>query len=481
MKILMYNFVPYDDSEKRGGGVTVYLNNVINYLIKQGHEIFFLSSGMFYDLLNNQPHLKVYEENCVTHLVIYNSPFLAPSICSFDNPEIFINNHSLHGIANTIFNNFPEIDIFHFHNIEGLNSTFIENLKKKFIKSKFIFSVHNYNLLCMQVNLWFQEKENCKNYNEGERCTKCIIHPLNYENIKKVKKIQTFLRDLPIPINDNISDKIYYNSKEFYRKLMLLKANRITNNKTNTVHLTHGKKEDYVSYRESNINLCNNIFDKIIAVSNRTKSILVEYGVEEEKCEVAYIGTKFYEIFLNSKKKKDFDDYLTIGYLGYMRKDKGFDFFISAIDELDNNIKKKINIVIAAKFRDKETIEKLISMKSSFKDFNLYDGYNHQTLPNILSEIDLGVIPVQWEDNLPQVAIEFVCNGIPILTSNLGGASEIGNNSNFIFNQGSFESFSKRILNILERKIFLYDFWTEDLNIYSIESHINHLIEIYSN
>src|SRR5699024_6130150 len=122
--------------------------------------------------------------------------------------------------------------------------------------------------------------------------------------------------------------------------------------------------------------------------------------------------------------------------------------------------------------RDKETAEKLKSLSNGFNNFKVYDGYTHESLPSILEEIDLGVVPVQWEDNLPQVAIEYVCNGIPILTSNLGGAAEIAKNPNFIFKHDDEKDFINKVSSFLNKEVKLKNFWEKDLNIFSMSDHI---------
>ena len=49
------------------------------------------------------------------------------------------------------------------------------------------------------------------------------------------------------------------------------------------------------------------------------------------------------------------------------------------------------------------------------------NGYAKSEQGRLLGEIDLGVIPSLWEDNLPQVAIEYIASGIPIVASDAGG------------------------------------------------------------
>ena len=56
MKILFYNWVDYLDAENRGGGVSVYLKNLMTHLgAKEDIEVRFLSSGISYHRLS--PHM----------------------------------------------------------------------------------------------------------------------------------------------------------------------------------------------------------------------------------------------------------------------------------------------------------------------------------------------------------------------------------------------------------------------------------------
>ncbi len=80
-------------------------------------------------------------------------------------------------------------------------------------------------------------------------------------------------------------------------------------------------------------------------------------------------------------------------------------------------------------------------------------------LHNILTGVNLGVIPALWEDNLPQVAIEMVAFGVPILSSSAGGASELTRSDAFRFNVGDTEDFLKKIYAIVDQEVSLDEFW----------------------
>ena len=80
MKILYYYWMQYDDISGRGGGVQVYLNNLIRKLREtKDIKIYTLSSGIAYDFQGECHIAKIKTVNDIEQYHIVNSPMLAPS------------------------------------------------------------------------------------------------------------------------------------------------------------------------------------------------------------------------------------------------------------------------------------------------------------------------------------------------------------------------------------------------------------------
>ena len=107
------------------------------------------------------------------------------------------------------------------------------------------------------------------------------------------------------------------------------------------------------------------------------------------------------------------------------------------------------------------------------------DGYTPDTLEAILAKIDLGVVPVLWEDNLPQVAIEMHTRHIPLLTSDMGGAQELAGVNALNFTAGDIDSFRERLLFVLNGKADMKKYWADALQPISVKDHATALLEIY--
>ncbi len=80
---------------------------------------------------------------------------------------------------------------------------------------------------------------------------------------------------------------------------------------------------------------------------------------------------------------------------------------------------------------------------------------------------------------MPQVALEMMSHGVPLLTSDKGGAQELGGNADFVFPAGSRHGFAAKLARILSGKVDLADFWRDAMPLRSMEDHIAELLDLY--
>ena len=104
-----------------------------------------------------------------------------------------------------------------------------------------------------------------------------------------------------------------------------------------------------------------------------------------------------------------------------MRRDKGFFFLLDALADLPEDLARRVHLVVAAPKGSEATMVRLHGLTDRLASIDYADGYNHDNLDTILSAADVGVVPVLWEDNLPQVAIEMHARHIPLLTLTAAG------------------------------------------------------------
>lgn len=489
MKILYYNWVQFDDQEKRGGGVSVYLKNLIGQLVKQDTDVYFLSSGLSYNFFKLDVYIRrtknVFRNNCQSFEIV-NSRVMSPGHFSFHNINDAIENKEMELVFNKFLEEKGPFDIIHFHNIEGIPLSFLKQIPKM-SSTKIIFTLHNYFAFCPQVNLWWQEKQNCRNYFDGARCINCLTYKPPYAAALKAHQLAFMLKSLGFGPETWVFNFTFNNAnrlKQIYRWFYFLMhpqsyANKIFRHNNKIVIKDLKSAKLFAKRRQHYVSVINEYCHKIIAVSKRTATIAKGFNIHGSKMAVLYIGTEQAEHIKLKRDHPGIGEVICFLYMGYMRKDKGFYFLIEALEKLPRKIASQMKIVIAAPITDDNVMQRLNGIAYKYHEIIVYDGYTHSNLLEIFDGVHVGIVPVLWEDNLPQVAIEMVSNGIPIITSNIGGAAELSKCNKFVFKAGSKRQFEKVINGIIEDPSSLKSYWDETLKLRTMRMHIDELFKLY--
>lgn len=478
MKILYYNWIQFDKKNNDGGGVSVYQKNLIDYLVKNtDNEVYFLSSGIYYDILKKETYIKetknIFGNRCKTFKIV-NSTCSAPSKSMYDYIDTYLNDEVTYNLFKEFIKQQGEFDVIHFNNIEGLSGRCLE-IKKDFPNTKVVYSIHNYYLFCPQINLFFNKESNCLDYENGKRCCICLSNSLTRGTFINFYKIDGICEKMHL---ENFSKKIKLYSKKINNKVCNKKYSKEEATKS-TLKCTSNM---YSDYRKINVNRINDYVDVVLAVSERVKDISIKMGISKEKIFTNYIGTEFAKNSINHLNAKVEKEYITLAYMGYFDKIKGFDFLIETLENLPDKLAKQIKFVCYAKIKDpseEEKVKRVEKLNEKLYSAEYHNGYNHKELASILSNINLGVIPVVWEDNLPQVAIEYVAHGVPVFASDLGGAHELSASEHFIFKANDKNDFIGKLKNIIENKQLLNDYFEKKIKLTTMEEHMNKLFVYY--
>lgn len=382
-------------------------------------------------------------------------------------------------------------DVIHFNNLEGLPADVL-SLKEHWPQTRVILALHNYYPICPQVNLWHQERENCLNFKDGQKCSDCL--PLQHdENIVRLANAVAFnLKKRGIRPGTRLFDRGFGPGMRVARRLVRFYQSRLAKparkqlGKTETPNKLLRKVEPHAPKfkhrRDTFVALINRHCDTVLCVSERVGEVAVKFGISPNLIQTSYIGTKHAEKFEQTSAAASLvkpDGTLTLTYLGYMRQDKGFFFLLDALEALPAKTAKRINMVIASRLVDQPTMDRIANLTTRLASVEFADGYGHDQLDELLEDTDLGVIPVLWEDNLPQVAIEMHARHIPLLTSDLGGAQELGRCKDLVFKAGSTRDFAAKLRAVLDSKISLEQYWLGAMAPHSMAEHLADLTKVY--
>ncbi len=472
MKVLLYNWVAFDDEKSRGGGVTVYLSNLINKLVEGNYdiEITFLSSGSYYDIYDESIRIEsvknIYGEKCRSYAII-NSPVFSPAYLSFPQLDMVLYDEQLRDVFLQFLEKEGPFDIVHFHNLEGLSMKVLET-KNHYPNTKFIYTLHNYYAFCPQVNLWRNETKSCTKKCTDEECLKCMKWHVPFEKLRR-KMAMTYtlskrnsddLRKAYSICGKKLDE--FYRAEEFgsFSEEMKMELQKIL-----------------PEYRKQFVRYINTYMDEVLGVSKRVCDIAEDMGIKKELLETSYIGTKVAETSMGKSNNDEYDDGIAIIYMGYKRNDKGYYFLMEVLNSLERDVANKIAVTIAAKSLPEYPDVQVDTEK--FRKYISYDGYKREEIDSLLQKQHLGIIPVLWEDNLPQVAIEMVAHGVPILTSDMGGASEIANNDKFCFHAADVAQCAEKIKDFVKHPDTLQEYWTNFRGLKTMDEHIKELLFIY--
>lgn len=460
-KLLIYNWVPFDNPGKIGGGVTIYCQNLISVILKERPDIqvYFLSSGWAYDASTTACYIRkipnVFGDRCRSFEVV-NSPVPAAQDLLLNNPQIALKSDVLKAIISSFLSDYGPFDVIHFNNLEGLSLDILE-LKSDFPRIKFVYSIHNYVPFCV-TGFYFQRNRNhnCSPAHSAAECLSCTT----------------------VGRRKNISGELYERAKlAVHAEKQFPMREWITALNFDSLD-SIGDSETLISFTQTAIKNINNYVDHVLAVSKRVYDIALDNGIQQEKMQVAYIGTRIADNQVRCSIAPP-SKYMKIAFLGSNAyfEEKGFPFLIEALSTLEEKDAARIDVLLTT---TNGNISEIRQRLSKFHNVIVKKGYLHSELKCLLKDVHLGIIPVLWEDNLPQIAIEMVAIGVPILCSSFGGASELCNNKLFCFQGGDKEDFKEHLLYFLNNPRMLSEYWKEHSGLMTLKQHWSEMEKVFS-
>lgn len=169
--------------------------------------------------------------------------------------------------------------------------------------------------------------------------------------------------------------------------------------------------------------------DKIIAVCNHGKELLIGNGCPKDKIQVIFNGVvpdDSTERSSTIREELGIDkDTFVIALLARFYYTKGLDFFVDSVKKLDSKMKRKYIVLIAG---DGELFEQI---NDKIKSLGLEDkikclGYRTDT-QNILYGADIFVNSSMCHEALSFAILEGLNAGLPAVVTNIGGNGDIVN------------------------------------------------------
>lgn len=488
MRILFYNWVDYRDAEGRGGGVSLYQRNLIAALGARGEvETAFLSAGLAHDLTRRTPHVVTLDAGPSPRYALVNSGLIAPSHADFAGTAQ-LDHAATEGAFAAFVDRTGPWDVIHFNNLEGLPAQVL-SLRPRWPQTRFVLSLHNYYPFCPQVNLWFAERETCTDFHGGAKCARCLPAPQQPRPVRLAYAFAWSLSRRGLGPGTVFYDRLFRPCMSHAWRLArrVLKRRRGLEKAAPPPTIGHKPPghsgEPFARRRARMVALINAHCDAVLCVSDRVRQIALSHGIHAERLQTRYIGSAEAALWRTSQPRPRFlapDGTLHLAYLGYMRRDKGFHFLMRALAALPEPQARRIRLTVAARTGDAEAMAGLAALRPRLAEVRHVDGYTHADLPALLADVALGIVPAQWEDNLPQVALEMHARHIPLITSDRGGAQELGRAPGFIFRAEEAQDLHRLLRRVLEGALQPADYWARARPPTGMAEHLDALLGIYA-
>jgi glycosyltransferase involved in cell wall biosynthesis len=148
--------------------------------------------------------------------------------------------------------------------------------------------------------------------------------------------------------------------------------------------------------------------------------LLLANGIGAGKIEVSHYGIDTSGI---RREDRSFSPPLRVGFVGTLAPHKGCDVLIRAFRDLPIELEVTLDIYGNLE-RFKPFLEELRALAGGDGRIVFAGPFAREEVGNVLSRMDVLVVPSRWYENGPGVIFEAFAAGIPVVATNLGGMSE---------------------------------------------------------
>jgi glycosyltransferase involved in cell wall biosynthesis len=174
------------------------------------------------------------------------------------------------------------------------------------------------------------------------------------------------------------------------------------------------------------------IESSVIAIADFTRRYLIDtYRIPTEKTALVYQGTDINRFRSNPKNKSEAikryplpeNAAPILGSIGSIEERKGHPILLEAVAGLAAGPLPRVHLMLVGDGPDEDKIRHMVStlhLEDHVSFFPFTDEPNY-----IFERLDITVLPSLTKEGLPNVLLESMSMGVPVVSSNLGGVPEV--------------------------------------------------------
>jgi glycosyltransferase involved in cell wall biosynthesis len=467
---------------REGSGYNLNKSELARGLVLSGHTVKYLAGGMNYRLGlfgAKKPSIRLREMwGGIECFDLLNSPNLAPAAMNFSNMRAEISEPHSTGLVLAWLQEIGA-QVVHVHSGEGFGLDLIPAIEAAGIPV--VATLHNYWMICPQVDLLHREREVCLDYEGGKKCAGCLPD-VNPAKLKTSRSIGRTLEQTLGMYPADVVRKAAYGIKPLLRRVMRghfrplhdpaqnpdrlndpelavgfesveRSPDRGTQIEHNPPIRGHERPVAYVAAawdtneqviasgpRTRTVSL--NIYGErrsagvkalaaaslVTPPSDYLRRVHVSMGVPEERTRWVRLGQPHFDQINRRARRSPFYDArpwdpntatrpLRFAFFGTVRPNKGLEVLARAIPLLEQSVRERCQFIIRAQGYEFGFRKRL----ARFPEVSVWCGYDLYQLISASGEYDVGVLSHIWLENSPLVLLENFHAGKMVVCSRLGG------------------------------------------------------------
>lgn len=208
-------------------------------------------------------------------------------------------------------------------------------------------------------------------------------------------------------------------------------------------------------FKDTNLSKPIEILERVNrSLSNRiiiySPNLVKEWNLEKYKHKIS-IAHKHFLDFDKFKIKNKFDEKNNlVGYVGALSKEKGILNFVKAIPKILKE-RHDLEFLIGGNGPLFDEIKNELKNNGSYDKIKLIGWIPHDELPDYLNELKLVILP-SYTEGLPNIMLEAMACGTPVLATPAGAISDIikDGETGFIMENNSPACIAKNVLRVLK-------------------------------
>lgn len=383
------------------GSTGVFIRELAEYLSGRGHQVTCLSAGRCDWRL--RPHLAVVQHEPFEIVELRNPPVVAGA--RPEDPLEHIESPETTALLREVLRlRRPQVAAI--IDFPGWPASTVRVCREE--GSRVVYYLQNQWPVCTRLSLYSRWKDVCYDFRDGVRCVDCMGNLIGSGAARVRNRLPAALWKL---------EAVKSTAKRAYRALARPAASAGEN------AAEGGRK--YAGRRAAYVRAINEA-DLLIGISRGSLTTAARFGVREAGARllpVRYVSQRRLREARPARRARTGGQQgpLRIAYLGAVVPEKGAEVLVAAFKGIPEGA-ARLDLYgnVSAEYR-----QVLEDVAGSVNPPIFHGRYDRASLPALLSQADLGIVPSTCEDTLPSTIVEFHALGIPVIGSRIGGIPEM--------------------------------------------------------